>query len=58
LTNELDYNDLFNYLSNWIANQVEQKTNTFCQNSQQVLFYWDVYSNWTKQNDIFGQNGC
>jgi hypothetical protein len=34
LTNELDYNDLFDYLSNWTSSQVKQKIDHLGQNDQ------------------------
>ncbi len=36
LINELDYNDIFDYLSNETYSQVQQKNNHFGQNDQWV----------------------
>jgi hypothetical protein len=42
LTSEFEYNDLFDYLSNWKSNQVEQKYKHLDQNDQWVLIKWDI----------------
>jgi hypothetical protein len=43
LINELDYNDLFDYLSNETYTQVEQKNNHLGQNEQWVLITWSKW---------------
>jgi len=42
LISELDYNKLFDYLSNWTFNQVEQKIDHLSQNDQHVSIKWDI----------------
>jgi len=37
LVGELDYNDVFDYLSNCTSNQIEQKIDHYDQNGQWVL---------------------
>jgi len=42
LTNELDYNDLFDYLSNWKSSEVQQKIDYLGQNGQWVPIKWNI----------------
>jgi hypothetical protein len=48
--------ELFDYLSNWTSNQIEQKIEHLVQNGQWVLLKWDIWSSWRKQNGMFRQN--
>ncbi len=57
LINELDYNDLFDYLSNETYSQVEQKNNHLGQNGEWVLIKCDIDSQIKpKKKNKFGQN--
>jgi len=42
LTNELDWNDLFYYLSNETFNQIEQKIDHLDQNGQWFISKWNI----------------